>query len=158
MVRLPAPPRFNLPPPPMFPSEFFDMNLVIRLTCSSIRQEHHDDQIPKSRLIAISCITALIIFLLFVILLIIIRIFHRRKSFSNDEHPSKSNPSTLNPSRSYETISSQHTAIYVESIDTSATTFSTEPSSIICHHCHQERDYSINSLPPYYHTLDILPS
>lgn len=157
MVRLQAPPRFNLPPPPMFPSEFIDKNLIIRLTCSSIRQELYDDSIPKSRLIAISCITALIFFLLFIILLILIQIFRRRKSLSKPPII-PSNVNTLNPSRSYETISSQHTGIYVESIDTSATTFSTDPSSIICHHCHQERDYSINSLPPYYHTLDILPS
>ena len=160
MFRLPPPPRFNLPPPPMLSSEFFDPKFVFRLTCSSIRQNIPDQHMSKSRLIAIGCITALIIFLLLIILLVVIQIFRRRKSFSSndDEEKLPSTPTTINPSRSYETISSQHTGIYVESIDTSATTFSTDPSSIVCQHCQQERAYSMTSLPPYYHTLDVFPS
>jgi hypothetical protein len=63
----------------------------------------------------------------------------------------------MNNSRSYETISSEHTGVYVESIDTSATTYSTDPSNIVCLHCQHEHDYSTTSPPPYYHTLDIHP-
>ena len=162
MVRLLPPPRFNLPPPPMLSSDLFDATLSIRLTCSSIGQQEHYRQIPKSRLIAISSITFLLVLLFSIFLFLIIQFCRRRKSFSNTS-PSKptsiqSNHIVINHSRSYETISSAHTGVYVESIDTSATTFSTDPSSVVCHHCLQERDYSTISLPPYYHTLDILPS
>jgi hypothetical protein len=163
MVHLPPPPRFNLPPPPMLSSDIFNNKVFFQLTCSSIRQQqHHYPQMPKSRLIAISCITFLTILLLMILFFLIIRFCRRRRSLTNN-YPSKpisTQPNTLstNRSRSYETISSMHTGVYVESFDTSATTYSTDPSSIVCHHCHQERDYSTISPPPYYHTLDILPS
>ncbi len=161
MFRLPPPPRFTLPPPPMLSSDIFDTKLLFRLSCSSIQQQNR--QMPNLRLIVISCIIFLIIILLFTLLFIIIQFYRQRKSlFYNYE--SKSSPKTLpnnssmNSSRSYETISSKHTVGYVESIDTSATTYSTDPSHIICHHCHQEHDNSTTSLPVYYHILDILPS
>jgi hypothetical protein len=160
MVRLPPPPRFYLPPPPMLLSDLFDTKVFFQLTCSSIRQQEHYRQIPKSRLIAISCITFLIIILLLILFFLIIQVCRRRRSSLPNNYPSKpistqSNSLSTNRSRSYETISSEHTGVYVESIDTSATTYSTNPSSIVCHHCHQERDYSTISPPPYYHTLDI---
>ena len=162
MVHLPPPPRFNLPPPPMLSSDILNAKVFFQLTCSSIRQQGHYPQIPKSRLIAISCITFLILILLMVLLFLIIQFCRRRRSLTNNypSKPTSIQPNTLstNRSRSYETISSMHTGVYVESFDTSATTYSTDPSSIVCHHCHQERDYSTISPPPYYHTLDILPS
>jgi hypothetical protein len=159
MFRLPPPPRFNLSPPPILSSDIFERNLLFQLTCSSIRQQEQYKQIPKSRLIAISCIAFLIMILLFMILFIIIQLYRQRKSLSYNSQskppPIQSNTISMNTSRSYETISSEHTGVYVDSIDTSATTYSTDPSNIICLHCHQERDYSIPSPPPYYHTLDV---
>ena len=163
MVRLPPPPSFNLPPPPMLSFDNFDSKLFSQpLTCSSIRQQAYYPQIPKSRLIAISCITSLLLLLLLLVFFLIVRFCRRRKSLP-DNSPSKPTPAqphglSTNRSRSYETISSAHTGVYIESIDTSATTYSTNPSSIVCHHCHEERAYSTTSPPPYYHTLDILPS
>jgi hypothetical protein len=117
-------------------------------------------------LIVISCIAFLITILLFTLVFIIIQSYRRRKTVSynyESKPPStsvmKANNLPMNRSRSYETISSQHTGVYVESINTSATTYSTDPSNIICIHCHQEHDYSTTTSPaPYYHTLDILPS
>ena len=161
MVRLPPPPRFNLPPPPMVSSDMFDSKILFRLTCSSIRQQENFRQIPKSRLIAISCIAFLIMILLFTLLFIIIQFYRQRKSSSSNSQskpPMPPNHLPISTSRSYETISSSYTGVYIESIDTSATTYSTDPSNTICLHCHQERDDSITSPPPYYHTLDILPS
>ncbi len=162
MFRLPPPPHFNLPPPPMLSLDIIETKLVFRLTCSSIRQQEQYQKIPKSRLIAISCITFLIIILLFTLLFIIIKLCRQRKSLSYNSQskppPIQSNTCSINSSRSYETISSEHTGVYVESINTSATTYSTNPSNIICLHCHQEHDFSIISPPPYYHTLDVLPS
>jgi len=164
MFRLPPPPRFNLPPPPMLLSDISETKLFFRLTCSSIRQQEQYQQIPKSRLIAISSITFLIMILLFTLLFIIIKLYRQRKSSSYNSQskppppPIQSNTCLMNSSRSYETISSEHTGVYVESINTSATTYSTDPSNIICLHCHQEHDFSIISSPPYYHTLDILPT
>lgn len=159
MVRLPPPPRFNLPPPPMVSSDLFDSKFV-HLTCSSIRQNRQIfSQIPRSRLIAISSITFLLVFLLFIIILLMIKICRRRKISLDDSETTKPPSTVINPSRSYETISSVHTGIYVESVDTSATTYSTDPSNTVCFHCQQEHEYSSTSLPPpYYHTLDILPS
>jgi len=163
MFRLSPPPRFNLPPPPMLSSDIFDTKFLFRLTCSSIRQQEQYRQIPKFRLIIISCIIFLIIILLFTLLFMIIKFYRQRKSLSYNHEskppPIQSNNFSINSSRSYETISSEHTGVYVESINTSATTYSTDPSNVICIHCHQERDYSTTtSPPPYYHTLDILPS
>jgi hypothetical protein len=164
MFRLPPPPRFTLPPPPMISADIFDTKLLFRLTCSSIRQQQHR-QFTNSRLIVISCITFLITILLFTLSFIIIQSYRKRKTlfYDYESKPSttvviKSNNLPMTSSRSYETISSQQTGVYVESIDTSATTYSTDPSSIVCIHCHQEHDYSTTSPPPYYHTLDILPT
>ena len=164
MFHLPPPPRFNLPPPPMLSSDIFDTKILFQLTCSSIRQGKSSSQIPKSRLIAIGSITFLIVILLFILLFILIKLCRRRKSSLDNSQSSKpttiphANPRSMTSSRSYETISSQHTGVYIESIDTSATTYSTDPSNIVCLHCQQEHDYSTTLPPPYYHTLDILPS
>jgi hypothetical protein len=164
MFRLPPPPRFTLPPPPMLSADVFDTKLLFRLTCSSIRQDQYK-KLTNPRLILISCITFLIIAMLFTLVFVLIQSYRRRKSLSNNDKLKASPPVipsnhlSMSSSRSYETISSAHTGIYVESIDTSATTLSTNPSNIICLNCHQESDYSnISPPPPYYHTLDILPT
>ncbi|UJR28210.1 hypothetical protein I4U23_009460 [Adineta vaga] len=170
MFRLPPPPRFTLPPPPMLSSDIFDTKLLFRLSCSSIqqRQRQQKQQLINSRSIMFSCIILTIILLL--ILVFIMIKFHRRRKprFTSDHHNSKlssvpisitaSNTLSMNTSQSYESITSGHTGFYVESINTSATTYSTNPSNIIYLPYSEERHYStISPLPPYYHTLDILP-
>lgn len=158
MFHLPPPPRFVLPPPPMPGSDLFDLNLLTQLTCSSIRQRHQ--QITNPRLILISCLTFLILALLLTLLVIVIQFSRQRNAatHSNKSKPSPPNATSVASSRSYETISSQHTGIYLESIDTSATTYSTDPSQHVCLQCQHDREQSSISPPPYYHTLDILPS
>ncbi|CAF0753610.1 unnamed protein product [Adineta steineri] len=171
MVRLAPPPTFTLPPPPMFPSDILDMKLVFRFSCSSIRQrQHQHQQIINSRSIMFSCITFLIIILLFALLFLISKFYripksssinYKSKSLSQPLPPPslsnmKSTNLSMNTSRSYETISSIDTGLYVNSIDTSATTYSTDPSNVIYLHCSQGHDYStISPPPPYYHTLNI---
>ena len=163
MFHLPPPPRFVLPPPPMPASDLFDLKLLTQLTCSSIRQRH--PQITNPRLILISCLTFLILALLLTLLVIVVQFSRQRKdsTASNKSKPPPTTASTFHAisvasSRSYETISSRHTGIYLESTDTSATTYSTDPSQHGCLHCQHDRDQSSVSPPPYYHTLDILPS
>lgn len=176
MVHLPAPPRFTLPPPPMPPSDLFDASYLSQLTCSSIRQQqqqqspHLQSLQANSRLILISSGTFLIVAILLSILVIVIQYYRQRSSLleSIKKKPLESvgtisSDSSLSNSRSYETISSRHTGIYLESIDTSATTYSTDPSHIICYHCQHDHGVmetatAIRHPPPYYHTLDILPS
>ena len=160
MVHLSAPPRFTLPPPPMPSSDVFDATILSQLTCSSIRQQH---QLPLSnpRLILISSIVFVVFALLMTLIVILFQILRQRK-LSTVANSSKSSATTnsdrsMSTSRSYETISSKHNGFYLESIDTSATTYSTDPSHTICFHCQQDREQSPISLP-YYHTLDILPS
>ncbi|CAF2396081.1 unnamed protein product [Rotaria sp. Silwood2] len=166
MFRLPPPPRFTLPPPPMLSSDDnINRKILFRLTCSSIRQQQHRE-ISNLRLIIISCISFIIIILIFILLFMLIQFYCRRRSlfYKNKSKPQstynmKSNNVSMSSSRSYETISTEHMGTYIESIDTSATTFSTDPSNVVtCLYCHQERDYSNASLPPYYHTLEIPPS
>ncbi|CAF2211332.1 unnamed protein product [Rotaria magnacalcarata] len=163
MFRLPPPPRFTLPPPPKPSSDIFDRKLLSQLTCSSIRQQHR--LLTNPRLIAISSISFLIVLFLCTLLFMLIHFYRRQRSsdYSNTPKPlstlnMKPKNSTMYTSRSYESISSQHTGVYVESIDTSATTFSTDQTNVICLYCHRERVYSNASLPPYYHTLDTLSS
>ena len=171
MVHLPAPPRFTLPPPPMPPSDLFDASFLSQLTCSSIRQQQSPQQQnfqANSRLILISSGTFLVIAILLSVLVLVIQYYRQRRSLlqSLKKQPlasvgTMSSESSVSNSRSYETISSRHTGVYLESIDTSATTYSTEPSRIVCLHC--QHDHSVATAtavhpPPYYHTLDILPS
>ena len=163
MFRLPPPPRFTLPPPPMPPAGFFDTKFMFRPTCSSMQQHQH---LTNPRLILISSITFFVIALLSTLLLVLIQLY-RRRGRSSSHAPSKASStpvttsvaSTMARCRSYETISSRYTGIYLESIDTSATTYSTDPSHTICLHCQHEHDHPAALIPPpYYHTLDILPS
>ncbi|CAF3193613.1 unnamed protein product [Rotaria socialis] len=166
MFRLPPPPRFTLPPPPKLSSDIFDRKLLSRLTCSSIRQQQQQHRLfTNPRLIAISSISFLIVLLLCTLLFMLIHFYRRQRSsdYGHTQKPlstlnMKPKNSTMHTSRSYESISSQHTGVYIESIDTSATTFSTDQSNVICLYCHRERVYSNASLPPYYHTLDTLSS
>ncbi|CAF0761629.1 unnamed protein product [Rotaria sordida] len=151
MFHLPPPPRFTLPPPPMLASDVIDRKIRFRLTCSSIRQQQHR-QTTNLRLIIISCISFLIVIIL---LFIIIKFYRRRRSSLYDNESKPSNNVSISSSRSYETISTEHTSGYIESKYTSATTFSTNPNNVLCVYCHQERDYSNTSLTPYYHTLEI---
>jgi hypothetical protein len=155
MQHLPAPPAFTLPPPPMPPLEFFDSQIFSQLSCSSIR--HRPNASSNSRLILISSIVFLIIALLFTLLLIVIQLYRQRKVPSSTSTIKTTRPGPSVPtSRSYETISSKHTGVYLESIDTSATTYSTDPSQSICLHCQQEREHRIGSPPPpFYHILDV---
>ena len=141
MFHLPPPPRFILPPPPMFSSDIFHSKILLRLTCSSIRQQ----QIINPRLVIISCTTFFIISILLTLFYIWIQSNrHRQKSLLNN-----SKNVSICSTRSYETISSRHTGIYLESINTSATTLSTNPSHTICIHCQR-----IYSPLPYYYTID----
>ncbi|CAF0818867.1 unnamed protein product [Rotaria sp. Silwood1] len=156
MFRLPPPPpRFTLPPPPMFLSDdIIDRKILFQLTCSSIRQQQQYRQINNSRLIIISCIS----FLIFILLFIIIQFYRRRKSlfYNYKSKPSTiSNNETLSNNCSYETISTEHTGTCIQSIDTSATTISTDLHNFTCLYYQQERDYSNASSSPYYHTLEI---
>lgn len=166
MFHLPPPPLFTLPPPPMLPSDFIHKQVLSQLTCSLIRQKPQPFRlITNPRLIVISSISFLIVILLSVLLFMCVQYYHRKRSLVNNDK-SKSirsvpdtryNNVTMYTSRSYESISSAYTGIYVESIDTTATTFSTDQSNM-CIYCHQERDYSNASLPPFYHTLDTVSS
>jgi hypothetical protein len=163
MVQLPPPPRFVLPPPPMQLFDVFDTKLLAQLTCSSIRQQQHH-LLTNPRLILISSLIFLFIAVLLTVLVIIVQVYRQRKSSSLTSLKSmppriiSSNDISLSSSRSYETISSKHTGLYLESIDTSATTYSTDPSNIVCIHCQQDREHSTALSRPYYHTLDILPT
>jgi len=140
MLRLLPPPQFTLPPPPMFPSDIFDSKILLQLTCSSIRQQQIN---PPS--ILISCIIFFLIAIILTLLFISIQFYCRKKTSTNNLHSKPT--STICNSRSYETISS---GVYLESINTSATTLSTNPSSIISNYYHR-----ISSPPPSYY--DILP-
>ncbi len=55
-------------------------------------------------------------------------------------------------SRSYETVSSNRTGAYLESVDTSATTCSIDTTDVICIECYRQHDYRPT---PYYHILNI---
>lgn len=162
MVHLAAPPRFALPPPPMPPSEIFDANLLSQLTCSSIRQQ----QASNPRLILISSMFFVAFALMLTLVIILIQIFRQRKHISSSNSSKSTSISqtmtsserSISTFQSYETISSRYTGYYLESVNTSATTCSTDRSQTICLHCQQDRQPSSISPPPFYHTLDILPS
>ena len=169
MFRLPPPPRFTLPPPPplMLSS---DTKYLVQWTCSSVRQHQ---PIVNLRLILISCISFFMISLMFTILFMLIQSYRRRKSLLYN-YESKlsslaaateimaSNNLSMISSRSYETISIEHTSGYIYSTDTSVTTYATDSHDNVCCHCHQAYEYSNNSLsmspPLYYQAFDIISS
>jgi hypothetical protein len=154
MSRLPPPPRFTLPPPPMPSSDVFDVKIISQLTCSSIRQQ----TMTSSRLILFASGSVIVAILLFTITFI--WLFSSRKPKQSYVHQ-KSKPTTsinsmndlsTRSSRSYETVSSDHTGVYLQSVDTSATTCSTDTTGVICIECYRQ-----HNLQPthYYHILNI---
>lgn len=159
MSRLPPPPPFTLPPPPMPPADLFDTNIVSQLTCSSIRQ-HYQQTMISSRLILIASATVLAAIILFIITLIWLLSFRKQKPLDQKSKSLQRRPMPIDSindwstysSRSYETVSSDHTGIYLESVDTSATTCSTDATSVICTEC--IRQHGLQPAP-YYHILNI---
>ncbi|CAF1098082.1 unnamed protein product [Adineta ricciae] len=164
MVQLPPPPRFNLPPPPMPPTDFIDMKVISRLTCSSIRQQYQETAM-NSRLIFLATAIVIVAILLLIITLIWLLFSSRkRKHEVVNEKPkissqfadnlnSMSDLSTCS-SRSYETVSYNHTGIYLDSVDTSATTCSTDVTAEIHSEYYQQYDFQPQSTS-YYHVLNI---
>lgn len=160
MSRLPAPPQFNLPPPPMPPSDIFDVKIISQLTCSSIRQQQQWQQtILNSRLILFTsaCVITAILLLLITIICLLLS---RKSKKSNIKHNSKPsipinsiNDLTICSNRSYETVSSDRTGAYLESIDTSATTCSIDTTDGI--YIEYYHPYVFQSPAPYYHIVNI---
>ena len=156
MSRLPAPPQFLLPPPPMPSSDMIDLKIMSQLTCSSIRQ--YQQTTSNWRLFVLASGSALIAILLLTVTLI--WLFSSRKRIQSKkthfEKPATAinsiNDLTMCSSRSYKTISSDHTGIYVESIDTSATTCSIDTTDVRCMECYYQH---VLQPTPYYHILSI---
>ncbi|CAF0818553.1 unnamed protein product [Rotaria sp. Silwood1] len=160
------PPRFTLPPPPMPPSDIFDRKMVSQLTCSSIQQQYQQTM-THSRLIlftSASVITAIVLFIITLIWLLSSR--KQKQSYNNHNLKSTKPPTPINSmfdlstcsSRSYETISSNHTGVYLESVDTSATTCSIDTTGVICIECNQQHGFQP---APYYHIFrvpDVVPN
>ncbi len=160
MSRLPPPPRFILPPPPVPPSDIFDVKMISQLTCSSIRQQHQQTMI-SSHLIVLASASVVATILLFTITLIWLLLSRKYKqSHNNCKSKSLQPPISIDlmndlstcSSRSYETVSSDHTGVYLESVDTSATTCSTDTTGVICIECYRQRGLQP---APYYHILNI---
>lgn len=157
MSRLPPPPRFILPPPPMPSSDIFDLKIISQLTCSSIRQQYQQT-ITSSRLILFASASVIAAILIFTITLIWLLSSRKQKQTYNNHNskPSTSidsmNDLSTCSSRSYETVSSDHTGVYLESVDTSATTCSTDTTGVICIQCYCQHGFQP---APYYHILNI---
>ncbi|CAF0744704.1 unnamed protein product [Adineta steineri] len=167
MPRLPPPPRFTLSPPPMPPSDIFDRKLISQLTCSSIRQ-HGQETILDSHLIFFASATVIAAILLFIITLIWLLSSRKQKqSYDNSKSKPSQVPKSIESMNdlstcstcSYETVSPNHTGIYLESVDTSATTCSTDvTTSGVCYECYQHHD---QQSIPYYHVIcipDVVPN
>lgn len=164
MPQLPPPPRFTLPPPPMPSSDIFDLKMISQLTCSSIRQH----TIANSHLIlfaSASVIAAILIFIITLTIWLLSSSSSRKQKKLNNNHNTKPatsidsmNDLSICSSRSYETVSSDHTGAYLQSVDTSATTCSADTTAVICTECHQQ--YGLQPTP-YYHILnmpDVVPN
>ncbi|CAF0761391.1 unnamed protein product [Rotaria sordida] len=164
---LPPPPLFTLPPPPMPPSDLFDLKIVSQLTCSSIQQQYQQTMTTSSRLILFTSASVIVAILLFIITLIWLLSSRKQKQSHNNHNLKSTQPPTsidsmfdlsTSSSRSYETISSNHTGVYLESVDTSATTCSIDTTGAICIECNRQ-----HGLPPapYYHIFhvpDVVPN
>lgn len=120
MFRLPPPPRFTLPPPPMLSTDVLNSKTLLQLTCSSIRP---DRQQINPQLLLISCFMFFIIAIFLTLAFIWLQSYRRQRTFI---HTLDSKNLSICSSHSYETISS---GIYLESINTSATTLSFHPDS-----------------------------
>lgn len=158
MPRLPSPPQFTLPPPPMPPSDIFDLKAISQLTCSSIRQQQQII-ITNSQLILLTSacvITAIIIFTITLIIWLLSSRKPKQSYYNQNTKPTipidSMNDLSICSSRSYETVSSDHTGLYLESVDTSATTCSADTTIVICIECSQQRGLQP---APYYHILSI---
>ena len=169
MPRLPAPPRFTMPPPPMPPTHLFEKSIVSHLTCSSIG-EQYEQTWTTTRLVLLGGASCLIVFLLFTITLVWLLTFRQQKRSYGKQQPSKKPSSppivsanaihdwTTEDNRSYETVSSDHTDAYLQSVDTSVTTCSMDTSSIVCIECRRQH---ILAPRPHYHLLhipDVVPN
>ena len=169
MSRLPPPPRFTIPPPPMPPADSLSANLFAQLTCSSMRQSVEPTW-TLTRLFLFASAICLITILLFTITLIWLLAIRKQKQFHRKQHekPSQMQPSattnsindwSTNSHRSYATISTEPTGEYVESADTSATMCSVETDSAICVECQRHPYYPART--HYYHVVnvpDLVPS
>lgn len=154
MFRLPPPPQFNLPPPPMPVSDLIDTELISQLTCSSIRQQSQKT-IDSSRLILFTSACALTAIVLLTITLIIFLLIRKKKQIDDKPIPKSTIVATTatNPfNRSYTSVSSSQTGIYIDSINTSATTCSIDTNSEFCFECHRHRS---RATTPYYQILSI---
>ncbi len=118
IFRLPPPPRFTLPPPLMLPFDMLDSKILLQLTCSSIRPQQ---QQINPQLFLLSCFTFFLVTILLTLSFLWIQSYRSPKTQLTSKLPPHSH-------RSYETISS---GFYLESINTSATTLSTDPNTIL---------------------------
>ncbi|UJR28225.1 hypothetical protein I4U23_009475 [Adineta vaga] len=162
MFQLPPPPRFNLPPPPMPPTDLIDVKIVSQLTCSSFRQHAQETTMNVHLILFASAIVIVAILLLILTLIWLLLSSRKRKQQSCENLKSPQaiqaidsiNDWSTCSSRSYETVSFDHTGIYLESVDTSATTCSTDVTGEVCTECCQH--YSYQPQPtPYYHVINI---
>ena len=156
MSRLPSPPRFTLPPPPMPSFDIFDKEMISQLTCASIRQPYQQTW-TTARLCLLGAASTLVVLLLLTITFIgLLSIRKRKRSSSEKQHVRSSQPSTnhlsRDSSRSYETISSDRTGAYLESVNTSATSCSMNTTSGHCPDCHRHYHHQP---APYYHILNV---
>jgi hypothetical protein len=160
IFRLPPPPRFTLPPPPMPPSDLFDTNIVSQLTCSSIRQQY-EQTTTSSRLILFGTASLIGAILLFAITLIWLLLLRKPKPSYVDQNSKPPRPpisiDSMNDystcsSRSYDTISTDHTGVYLESVDTSVTTCSADATGVMCVECYRQHGLQPT---PYYHVLNV---
>ena len=168
MSRLPAPPRFTLPPPPMPSFDAFDKRVISQLTCASIRQPYLQTW-TTARLLLFGAASTLVFLLVLTIVFIgLLSIRKRKRLSSGKQHvvrsppPSTGMPSTNHLSRqssqSYETISSDRTGAYLESVNTSATSCSMNTTG---GHCSDYHRHFHHQPAPYYHILnipDVVPS
>ena len=154
MSRLPPPPQFSIPPPPVPTSEIFDVKILSQLTCSSIRQ-HYQQPTTNIRLILLACASVIVAFLLLTLTIIWLMSSRKVKQIQKNSHAkpvNSMNDLSTCSSRSYETVSSNYTSAYIQSVDTSATTCSIDTTSSVYtqyyypHHFHPT---------PYYHVLNI---
>jgi hypothetical protein len=156
MSRLPPPPQFILPPPPVPSSDIFDVKVISQLTCSSIRQHYQQSTSFHLILLTSASVIAAIILLTFTLICFISS--RKPKQLQKNYHvkpvtsiDSMNDLSTCS-SRSYETVSSNHTGAYVQSIDTSATTCSIDTTGVICIECYHQHNFQPT---PYYQILNI---
>jgi hypothetical protein len=158
MSRLPPPPQFLIPPPPVPPSEIFDVKIISQLSCSSIRQHYQQPPPTSFRLILLASTSVIVAFLLLTLTIIWLMSSRKAKQIQKNSHakPATSidsmNDLSTCSSRSYETVSSNYTSAYIQSVDTSATTCSIDTTSSVYIQCYYPHNFQPR---PYYHILSI---